>query len=290
MKPILRLALVLLMAGMSSMVVGQDKFFDSNGVHLRYIEQGVGESVVLIHSYTSNAEGWVAAKVFQELAKNYRVIALDCRGHGKSDKPHDAKQYGQEMVLDVVRLLDHLKIQKAHIIGNSMGGGITVKLLTMKPERFLTATFGGSGGVFPFTDEELRQMDQLAAEMEGGSVRSLILNNVPRNQPKPSEEEIKQREARFAAGQDLVALAAIRRSLVDLVVTETQVATIKKPTLAIVGTADPNLEKVQKLKAVLPKLRVVTIEGATHAGAAARPEFIEAIQEFLKAHSIKKGL
>src|SRR5215471_12978336 len=116
----LRLAVVLLMAALSPLAVGQDlqdKFFNSNGVRIRYVEQGTGETVVLVHGLGATADNWINSKVFQQLAKDYRVIALDCRGHGKSDKPHEPKQYGQEMALDVVRLLDYLKIKQAHIVG-----------------------------------------------------------------------------------------------------------------------------------------------------------------------------
>ena len=52
----------------------------------------------------------------------YRVIALDCRGHGQSGKPQDPGQYGLEMVRDVVRLLDHLNVERAHVVGYAMGG------------------------------------------------------------------------------------------------------------------------------------------------------------------------
>ena len=295
MKPSLRFAIVLLMAGMSSLVFGQnlqDQFFDSNGVRIHYIEQGKGEPVVLIHGYTGTAEGnWVTPGVFQQLAKNYRVIAMDCRGHGKSEKPHDAKQYGQEMGLDIVRLLDHLKLRKAHIVGYSMGGGIVAKLLTMKPERFLTATLGGSGGRLAYTDEELKRREKMAAEMEQGSTRTMSLSLWPKDQPPPTEEELKQRGARLAATQDIVALAAAMRATPDQVITLEQVAAVKVPTMAIIGTADPVIENVNKLKKAMPKLKVVTIEGATHSGdrgAYNRPEFIQAVQEFLKANSIKK--
>ena len=124
MKPSLRLAVALFLVIMPSLALGQDKykdeFFDSKGVRIHYIEQGAGEPIVLIHGYIGTAEGmWVAIGVFQQLARNYRVIALDCRGHGQSDKPHEVKQYGREMALDIVRLLDHLKIRKAHIVGYS---------------------------------------------------------------------------------------------------------------------------------------------------------------------------
>lgn len=291
MKHSLRFAVILLMTGMSSLAFGQarpDQFFDANGVRIRYIEQGTGEPVVLLHGFLGNAERtWVTSEVFQQLAKHYRVIAVDCRGHGKSGKPHHVKQYGQEIAFDVTRLLDHLKIRQAHIVGYSMGGNITAKLLTLKPERFLTATLGGSGGMLALTETEIGRFEQLAADLEKGSLRTMILALTPKDQPPPSEEQIKQSAARLA-GQDLAALAAVARSLPDLAITEKQVSTIKVPTLAIVGTADSTLEGVNKLKKVMPTLKVAQVEKATHGNAVGRPEFIEALREFLKAHSTGK--
>ena len=77
---------------------------------------------------------WKLPRVFQKLSKRYRVIALDNRGHGKSDKPYDPAQYGLELVDDVVRLMDHLGIAKAHVVGYSLGGFITLKLALRHPE------------------------------------------------------------------------------------------------------------------------------------------------------------
>jgi pimeloyl-ACP methyl ester carboxylesterase len=272
------------MTGMSSLAFGQalpDRFFDSNGVRIRYIEEGMGETVVLVHGYLGNAERtWVASGVFHQLSKNYRVIAIDCRGHGKSDKPHEAKQYGQEMAFDVTRMLDHLKIRKAHIVGYSMGGNITAKLLTLKPERFLTATLGGSGGLLALTETEIRLFEQLGADVEKGSLRTMILALAPKNQPPPTEEQIKQGAARLA-GQDLAALAAVARSLPELAITEKQVSTITVPTVAIVGTADSAIEGVNKLKKAMPALKIVPIEKATHGNAVRRPEFIEALERVI---------
>ncbi|PYY00976.1 MAG: hypothetical protein DMG64_15780 [Acidobacteria bacterium] len=77
-----------------------DHFFNSNGVKIRYLMAGKGEPVLLIHPFAASAEIW--EPVTKDLAQNYQVIAMDCRGHGKSEKPHDPKQYGIEMVNDVV--------------------------------------------------------------------------------------------------------------------------------------------------------------------------------------------
>src|SRR6476620_10349111 len=97
-------------------------FKTSDGVKIHYMEIGQGVPVILIHGYTGNAEGnWFANGIAQALATNHHVIALDCRNHGKSDKP---QPHGPGNARDVVELMDHLKIQKAHFHGYSMGGGI----------------------------------------------------------------------------------------------------------------------------------------------------------------------
>src|SRR3954453_5722440 len=131
MRPIARRSLLAL--GVLGLVAGagspEDQFFDSAGVRIRYIEEGQGEPVVLVHGYTSDAEAqWARTGVIQALAAQYRVIAMDLRGHGGSGKPHDPAQYGPEMSLDIVRLLDHLGIRRAHIVGYSMGAHIVAQL------------------------------------------------------------------------------------------------------------------------------------------------------------------
>jgi pimeloyl-ACP methyl ester carboxylesterase len=95
----------------------QDKYFDWNGVTIRYVVQGTGEPVVLVHGLEGSLDNWVKRGILPDLGRNYQVIALDLRGHGKSGKPHDPKAYGREMALDIVRLLDHLGIARAHIVG-----------------------------------------------------------------------------------------------------------------------------------------------------------------------------
>src|SRR5690349_10160902 len=99
----------------------EEQSFNSNGVRIHYYVEGKGEPVLLIHGFAVNAQlQWGLPGIIKDLAKDHRVITLDLRGHGKSDKPTEVKQYGTEMVEDVVRLLDHLKIKKAHVVGYSM--------------------------------------------------------------------------------------------------------------------------------------------------------------------------
>src|SRR3954469_13940029 len=87
----------------------EDKYFDSNGVRIRYVEAGKGTPVILVHGFTRNIEtNWIDTGVFSKLAATHRVIALDLRGHGKSGKPHSPDAYLDDLHLDVVRLMDHL--------------------------------------------------------------------------------------------------------------------------------------------------------------------------------------
>jgi len=119
-------------------------FTTSDNIKIHYLTLGdKGSWVVLIHGYTGNAKGnWFDNGIAQALAKNHRVVALDNRNHGMSDKP---QLNGPGRAMDTIELMDHLKIDKAHIGGYSMGGAFTGELLATHPERFITAHFGGSG-------------------------------------------------------------------------------------------------------------------------------------------------
>ena len=266
-----------------------DKYFDSKGVKIHYIDVGRGEPIVLIHGFSGSVEtSWGNTGVIDGLSKDFRVIALDCRGHGKSDKPHDPKQYGNLMVEDVANLLDHLEIRKAHIVGYSMGGQLTVKFMTMHQDRILTATIGGASGRRGWTAQNQRDSDQLATSLEQEKgFRPLILRLAPPNEPKPSDEAIERQSREMLGRNDALALAAVTRGNREQVVTDDQLKAVRAPLLAVVGSADPGLPGVQALKTLLPALQMVVVEGASHGGergAARRPEFVKSVRDLIAAH------
>lgn len=268
----------------------EERFFDSAGARMRFLEDGRGEPVLLIHGYTTNTERqWVQSGVFPALAEKYRVISLDARGHGKSAKPHDRAAYGPEMGRDLIRLMDHLNIRRAHIAGYSMGAHIVAQLAVMQPDRFLTLTLGGAAGRLGWSAEDQRRVDEESAEMDQGLLRSQFLRLWPKDRPPPTEAEIRADSERRLAGQDPRALAAVRRSNPDQVVAIEALAAVPMPTLGIVGTADPYLRDFQRLKAAMPKLDLVTIPGASHGSAPAAPEFRAAMLRFLAAHPAPAG-
>src|SRR5689334_6704157 len=111
MKRIGRCACVLIVALWTTIARAEDRYFDSNGVRLHYVDGGSGEPVVLVHGYANSVELWTDTGVMPNLLRDHRVIAFDARGHGKSAKPHDPAAYGVEMSRDIVRLLDHLGLR-----------------------------------------------------------------------------------------------------------------------------------------------------------------------------------
>ena len=196
----------------SSDVRAEDHFFDSNGVRIHYIVVGRGEPVLLIHGFSVDiGRNWATPGIIKALLRDYQVIALDNRGHAQSDKPHDPKKYGVEMTEDAVRLLDHLKIDKAHVVGYSMGARITAELLARHPDRLLTATLGGFGGVRTAPDQ-MRFWGELAESLEQGrGIGPLLVRLTPPGRPKPTEEEIAAVNVRINATGDMKALAALVR-------------------------------------------------------------------------------
>ena len=122
----------------------------SDGTKLRYVEMGEGDPILLLHGAGGSAVGnWFANGIAPALAKTHRVIGLDQRGHGLSE---DGPRSGTGMMAkDVVELLRDFGYEQAHIGGYSMGGAVTLGLLSRHPELFLSAHFGGSG--IPETNE-----------------------------------------------------------------------------------------------------------------------------------------
>jgi pimeloyl-ACP methyl ester carboxylesterase len=262
----------------------QDLFFDSKGVKIHYTIHGKGEPVLLIHGFTvTYSIQWVYPGISSALTRNYQVIGFDCRGHGQSGKPHDPKKYGLEMVEDALRLLDHLNIKKAHVVGYSMGGFIALKLAALHPDRVLSVTTGGAGWEKSI---DQRFLEELADALDRGDGIGLLLTRLtPDGRPKPTPEQLRFSRLVLNAFADQKALASVARSLKELAISEPTWKSFKTPTLAIVGALDPLKKGVDNLKGVLPQMEIVVIEGADHMNAFAQPEFVASLKAFLARNS-----
>ena len=246
----------------------EDDFTTSDGVKIHYFTAGAsGSWVVLIHGYPDNAERmWFRTGIAPALAKNHRIVALDNRNHGKSDKPQPG---GSGRAQDVVELMDHLQIGRAHIHGYSMGGALTGQLLAMIPQRFITAGFGGSG--VQETDPKLRAqaeaMDAALPKAQGEDAAGM--------------ERFRARVAQMRpANAPPIASTPLQLDL----------TTLNVPILAVNGSFDNPYAKTQRLWREARVFENVILAGKTHltaiATSGAPPLYIEATARFIDANDV----
>lgn len=265
----------------------RDGFFSSNGVRLHYVEQGRGDAVFLLHDLDGSVSTFLRSGIFQDLARTHRAIALDSRGHGLSDKPREASAYGSEMAADVVRLMDELKIARAHVVGYSMGTEVAAMLVVRAPERVRSVVLIAGAGRFRWLPTDDQHMEEEALEFENFGVSpKLFLEQTPAGTPDPTMEELARRSAVALADplRDVKALAAFSRARRARVVDQARLAAAASPMLGIAGSLDPELDALRTLKALRPGLEIVTVAGAAHAGDGRvidRSECLAAIRAFL---------
>jgi pimeloyl-ACP methyl ester carboxylesterase len=279
---------IALFALLTSSAQAEDFFFDSAGARIHYTVDGQGDPVVLIHGLgLSIATNWAQPGIISALAGTYQVIAIDNRGHGQSDKPHDPQEYGSKMVDDVIRLMDHLKIARAHVVGYSLGAMITSMLVADHPDRLLTATLGGHGRMdFRGRQDRLDLTKALAESLEQGKGMMPLLVDLARLQPQ-SPQQLELLNKMFLALNDPLAVAAVVRGEMDLQASEAKLRANKVPALALIGEFDPRKSDVDALAGLMPNLKVVVIPAANHMTAFRNAEFVSSLKAFLADHSSK---
>ncbi|HEU4388947.1 MAG TPA: alpha/beta hydrolase [Blastocatellia bacterium] len=241
----------------------EDYMTVSDGVKIHYYVVGKGTPIILIHGYTGSAYGnWFRNGIAQKLAKNHMVVALDCRNHGKSDKP---QPNGPGKAEDVVELMDHLKIRKAHFHGYSMGGGIVGRLLTMIPDRFITAAFGGSG--IPEVDPEWRA--KLPADVQGRdpledeASRKLRVSRAM-DLGMTHEEAEKQAATPPASPAPAAAASTAGAAPARLAPLTIDLTKIAIPVIAINGEFDRPIAKTARMQRELKNFKSVVLPGKSH--------------------------
>ncbi len=269
--------------------------FDSNGVKINYAIAGEGEAVVLIHGWLSDSTMWGRdasgnTQLNASPGEGFQVIAIDCRGHGKSDKPHEVDAYGLQMAEDVVRLLDHLKINKAHLIGYSMGVYVASTVAAKHPERVLSLVYGGQAPLIEdpnwVDSNEVTVFAQAASEDKG--MGAYILAVSPADRPKPTMAQANNYANYMLKGKDVRALAAAGLSFRNLQVKENDIKKCTAPSLFIYGSKETHLkDRVESLSKVLTNCEVKIIDGSDHMTTLTRPEFGQALIAFLLAHKSK---
>ena len=128
-------------------------YVDNSGVKIHYHVEGDGPPLVIQHGVTNSLEHWYAYGYVEGLKNDYRLILVDARGHGRSDKPHDPEAYDLKLrVSDILAVMDDLGVEMAHYLGYSMGGRIGCGLVQHALARFHSFVIGGMGAHTVNTD------------------------------------------------------------------------------------------------------------------------------------------
>ena len=246
--------------------------FDSDGLCLHYGLHGPesGPPVVVVHGFASDYQlNWVGTRWQETLVDaGYRVIGLDCRGHGRSDKPHDPAAYSMAaMAADVRRLLDEVHAETAHYVGYSMGARIGLQAVLDFPDRLRSAVLGGIGASGAVDDAE-----PIVRALRGGVAETASALSF-------------QKFASARAINDLDALAACMEGMAQsAAVDPASLAAIRTPILLVVGERDEVARNAPRLAELIPSAELVMIPGRDHLGTVPARQFKDAAVEFLSRH------
>jgi len=251
-------------------------YFNNEGVNIYYEIEGTGPDLVMIHGFASNIDdNWRATNWINTLKDKNRLILMDCRGHGKSDKPTNPAQYGLKMMEDIIKLLDHLSIGKASLFGYSMGSRLTLNVLLHEPKRVKSAILGG----FALSDEPTTFIYETI-------IKALKAENV-----KQIKNPIAQEFRRFAESRsgNLDALAAVMSAYVqqpdDMFTSKAKIKKnlrkISVPLLTVVGSDDFIRGDKALFAKLVPNACHFQIQGRDHLTVVPDPKFHMIVKAFL---------
>jgi pimeloyl-ACP methyl ester carboxylesterase len=245
-------------------------------VAINYVDEGAGPVIVLVHGFAASIKtNWRGPGIIDALIRDgRRVLALDCRGHGESGKPHDPDAYaGTQMSDDVIALMDHLHIDVADLMGYSMGGWLSATLLVRHPERFRSVIISGMGDAI------------VTGELLSGARTGGIADAMEAKDGGASSAPMARNFRVFAerSGNDLAALAAMQRSKRGGFDPK-QLAEVALPVMVLVGEGDTLVGSADKLAAAIRASKYVKVPG-DHLTAVGAPELKTAVLGFLAAAS-----
>ena len=263
MKPFLLLTGLLIAFGVRAQTDREPLFTSFDGTKIHYDVVGAGKPVVLLHGFITNGESWKRAPVRQALVDaGFKVVTLDLRGNGQSDKPHTADAYQDNAELkDVMSLMKFLGLTNYDVVGYSRGAILTAKLMTMD-RQVRRAVMGGMS--IDFSDPNwYRRRNFYEALTKPGSHPELL----------PAVERAKK------SGADTVALARMQEF--QPVTTRAELGKITVPLLVVNGDQDTDNGNPQTLVDAVPGAKLVVVPG-NHGEAMRTPEFAKAVVDFLR--------
>jgi len=240
-----------------------------DGARIAYSTKGEGKPVVLIHGFASSREqNWDSPGWIDRLAlAGFRAVSFDCRGHGKSDKPHDPAAYGEHMIDDILAVMDAAGAPVADVMGYSMGSMLTIRFLMEYPQRVRRAVLGGLGETYFKENPAWRSM--VADAMAADDIASI-------------EDRVARRFRIFAAqkGKDRLALAACMRSPRHRY-TPADLKHSERPVLVVCGEQDDLTGSPFALAQAFADGRAAILPNKDHMTAVGDPGYKKAVLDFL---------
>ena len=249
--------------------------FTHDGIEIAFIDEGPrdGQPILLLHGFASSYKtNWVDTIWVRFLTRHgRRVIAMDNRGHGASSKLYHSEDYGSPLMAeDARRLLDHLGIARADVMGYSMGARITAFLALAHPRRVRSAIFAGLGINMV---RGLAGTGPIAHALEADSIDD-VTNPTARTFRAFAEQ----------THSDLKALAACIRGA-RAVLSAEMLGTLPMPVLVAVGTEDVIGGSASQLAALIPGAQALDIPGRDHMRAVGDRVYKDGVEAFLKSRA-----
>jgi pimeloyl-ACP methyl ester carboxylesterase len=233
----------------------------NQGVRIHYEIEGDGQPLVLQHGFTDSLESWYELGYVEGLKADYRLILIDARGHGASDKPHQPDAYQRDRnVADITAVLDDLGITRTHYFGYSMGGRIGFAFARYAPKRVHSLIIGG-GSPYPYSQgnpdrmlEALKQGAEAIPSIWGVPVPAVVRARLVKN--------------------DVDALIACRTKTLQSPGYAEILPTMTIPCLLFVGEDDPIYAENKKSAGTLPNVTFFSLPGLGHANAFFRSDLV----------------
>lgn len=233
---------------------------NNDGTRIYYEVGGYGPPLVLAHGFSDGLEGWREYGYIKVLEKEHRIILIDARGHGASDKPHNSQAYGlKQRPADVAAVLDDLGIDKAHYFGYSLGGWIGLGLAKYAPQRIRSLIIGGAQ---PYGQSMELYRRGLTGGIEGWVA---VVEKMLGSPVTPEMQE------RLLSNDVQALLASVTNDRPDI---SGILPNMRMPCLLYAGEADPLCPLVERCASELPNARFFSLPGLNHIQGAVRSDLV----------------
>jgi pimeloyl-ACP methyl ester carboxylesterase len=254
-------------------------------MQIAFANYGSGKPIILLHAFPLSGKMW-KANIESLVKANYRVIAPDLRGFGKTSNFADLNSV-EEMARDIAELMDNLKIEKAVIGGLSMGGYVAFNFFRLFPQRIAALVLCDTNSASD-TEEKRKSRYETIEKIEAKGSQFLIENMLPNlvsDFTKYNNKDLMKNLEQMFSEADPNALAASLRGMAERESHDELLKTINVPTILIFGAEDSitNLNVARSMKSQIPFSKLSVIENAGHYCNLEQPERFDAeLLDFLQ--------